>query len=189
MLTKSNFEVVPSINLALHKSPSGIATSSVLVHQCNVHNWVIIAIEFFIQQKVHQEFHGEIPFYIRSVTKFHVLVQLPTQQFVFIDFSVNIQPADGPRKGKVQIYNNGEWGLVCSDGWDSHDATVVCQEKLFGTNGNAIQVAYDNSETLWLSGVKCIGNESQLSFCPHTGIGIVDNCTSVAGVECSGKMI
>ena len=67
----------------------------------------------------------------------------------------------------MQIYNNGEWGLVCSDGWDSHDATVVCQEKRFGTNGNAIQVAYDNSETLWLSGVKCIGNESQL-FSAHT---------------------
>ena len=108
---------------------------------------------------------------------------------LYIDFSVNIQPTDDPRKGRVQIYNNEKWGLVCSDGWDSYDATVVCQEKILGTSGNAIQVAYNKTETLWLSGVKCIGNESQLSFCPHTGFGIVDNCTSVAGVECFGKMV
>ena len=33
-----------------------------------------------------------------------------------------------------------------------------------------------------------MGNESKLSFCPHNGIGVVDDCAFVAGVECfSGK--
>ena len=96
---------------------------------------------------------------------------------------------DGLRKGRVEIYNNGQWGLVCADGWDTQDATVVCQEENLGSNGNAMQVAYNKTETLWISGVNCIGNESQLSFCPHNGIGILDNCAFVAGVECFGKMI
>ena len=91
------------------------------------------------------------------------------------------------RKGRVEIYNKGRWGLVCSNGWDTHDATVVCQETNLGTNGIATQLMFNRTETLWLSGVECMGNESQLSFCPHNGIGVLEDCTFVAGVECFGK--
>ena len=105
----------------------------------------------------------------------------------FAEFLVNIQLIDGPRKGRVEIHNNGRQGLVCSYGWDTHDATVVCQEKNLGTNGIAIQFTYNNTEAVWLNGVNCMGNESGLSLCPHNGIELVDNCTMVAGVECYGK--
>ena len=94
---------------------------------------------------------------------------------------------DSPRKGTVEIYNNGRWRLICSDGWDTHDATIICQETNLGTNGNATQMTYNRAETVWLSGVNCIGNESQLSFCPHNGIGVVEDCEFVAGVECFSK--
>ena len=94
---------------------------------------------------------------------------------------------DGLQKRRVQIYNNGKWGLVCSDGWDSYDATVVCQEEKLGTNGNATQMSYNKTEIVLISGFNCVGDESQLSFCPHSGIGVVDNCTLVAGVECFSK--
>ena len=87
----------------------------------------------------------------------------------------------------METFINGRWGLVCSDGWDTHDATVVCQETNLGINGIATQLTYNRTETLWLSGVKCIGNESQLSFCPHNGIGAFEECEFVAGVECFGK--
>ena len=40
---------------------------------------------------------------------------------------------------------------------------------------------------MWLNGISCIGNESRLTLCPHDGIGIVDDCALVAGVECFGK--
>ena len=107
----------------------------------------------------------------------------------FIDFSVRVQnrtEEDSPKRGRVEILYNAQWGLVCANGWDTNDANVVCQEKKLGSNGTAIQYAYNQSETLWLSGVDCVGNESQLSFCPHNGIGTVDNCTFAAGVECFG---
>ena len=104
-----------------------------------------------------------------------------------VDFTVEIQPIDGLRGGIVEIYNKGRRGLICSTGWNSQDATVVCQEKSLGTNGTATHYAYNKTEAVWLNGVNCIGNESRLSLCPHDSIGIVDDCTLIAGVECFGR--
>ena len=93
---------------------------------------------------------------------------------------------DNPTKGGVEILINDKWGLICADGWGVNDAIVVCKEKNLGSKGNAIPYAYNETETIWLSGVNCVGNETQLSFCPHNGIGVMDNCTFTAGVECFG---
>lgn len=107
-----------------------------------------------------------------------------------VDFSVRVQ-GESPEKGKVEILINGKWGPVCANGWDTLDAIVVCREKKLGNNGTAIRVSYNQTEMVWLSGISCTGNESQLSFCSHNGIGVVniDNCTFVAGVECFGKSV
>ena len=110
---------------------------------------------------------------------------------VSVDFSTRVQsrPGDSPRLGRVEILNNGEWGLICADGWDLVNAFVVCQETELGINGTATKYLYDDQvDTLWLSGVNCMGNESHLSLCPHTGIGVLDECEYVAGVECLGKI-
>ena len=104
------------------------------------------------------------------------------------DFSIRVQGRLGDSPGKVEILNNGEWGLICANGWDTVNAIVVCQEQKLGSNATATKIAYNQTETLWLSGVECMGNESQLSFCPHNGIGVVEDCEFVAGVECFGKI-
>ena len=103
----------------------------------------------------------------------------------FVDFSVRMRLLS-PKTGRVEILYDDKWGLVCGSGWDMHDAIVVCQEKKLGSDGTAIQYTYNQTEMVWLSGVDCMGNESQLSFCPHKGLGVVDDCASVAGVECFG---
>ena len=92
---------------------------------------------------------------------------------------------DENRTGKVEILNNGEWGFVCANGWDTDDAIVVCLQTKLGNNATAIH--YNQTGTLWLSEVRCMGNESQLSSCPHNGLGVVDDCELIAGVECFGK--
>ena len=107
------------------------------------------------------------------------------------DFSIRVRgsPDDCPGKGRVEILNNGKWGLVCANSWDTCDAIVVCREEKLGNNGTALQSAYNQMEILWLNRVECMGNESQLSFCPHSGIGAyaVDDCPYVSAVECFGK--
>ena len=111
--------------------------------------------------------------------------------YISIDFSVRVQSLtmEHPRAGRVEILNNGQWGLVCANRWDTRDATVVCQEKNLGTNGTATQIVNNQTGRLWLSGVNCMGNESQLSTCIHSGIGVIEDCPFVAGVECFGKII
>ena len=108
----------------------------------------------------------------------------------FVDYAIRLQsrPGDSSKVGRVEIFNNGRWGLICANGWDSADAIVVCQETELGVNGTAIEYNYDHMDTVWLSGVTCVGNESHLFLCPHNGIGVVNDCAFIAGVECFGKI-
>ena len=107
------------------------------------------------------------------------------------DFPVRLQGGNNPTEGRVEIFYNGKWGLVCANGWDRQDAIVVCQENNLGNNGTVVQISYNQTETLWLSGVDCVGNEPHLSFCSHNGIGVVEmhKCIFVAGMVCFGKTL
>ena len=82
----------------------------------------------------------------------------------------------------------GIWGTICDYGWDDTDATVVCKE-LGYLYGNATRQPLFGSGLgpVWLRKVGCLGNESKLSHCIHTGAGNVGNCSHVqdVGVQCS----
>ncbi|XP_053406028.1 deleted in malignant brain tumors 1 protein-like isoform X2 [Mercenaria mercenaria] len=94
--------------------------------------------------------------------------------------------------GQVVLKYLGVPGRICWTGWSDEDARVVCRELGF-RNGSAYYhykssfIYLDYNGPYWTSSVKCIGNETQLSECPHAGFGHVKQCEDrghYAGVIC-----
>ena len=106
-----------------------------------------------------------------------------------LDASVRLVDGTNEREGRVEIMYQGIWGTICDDGWDDIDATVVCRQ-LGYSHGVAKRQAQFGSGTgpVWLRRVNCLGNESKLSHCIHTGAGNTLGCSHAQdiGVQCSG---
>ena len=95
------------------------------------------------------------------------------------------------------MFYNGTWGTVCDDHWGIEDATVACRMLNFShartpvSFGDYVLPRNDSllgAGRIWLDDVNCIGNESSLSECRHSGWS-VHNCDHIedAGVWCGNS--
>ncbi|XP_030057673.1 lysyl oxidase homolog 2 [Microcaecilia unicolor] len=110
---------------------------------------------------------------------------------------VRLRGGRSPNEGRVEILmeRNGtlRWGTVCSDGWGTVEAMIVCRQLGLGFASHAFQETWYwhgdvSADDVVLSGVKCSGTEMSLSHCRHHGTEL--NCPKgggrfAAGVSCS----
>ena len=118
---------------------------------------------------------------------------------------------DMGNEGQIEYCSSGQWGLVCSDSWDSSDAKMICHQLGYNvgskfnttalncgcilciyhniyiqhTDLNAVaiytRVGIDPLPT-FLQRVDCIGSEESISQCPQDNSG---ECLNTgAGVIC-----
>ncbi|KAM9850638.1 macrophage receptor MARCO-like [Aulostomus maculatus] len=98
---------------------------------------------------------------------------------------VKVRLVPGKSRGRVEVNHNGVWGTVCDDNFDTVDGKVIC--KMLGFQ-SAVQTytASPGSGKIWLDELQCLGTESDIFSCKHSGIGR-NNCqhSEDAGVQCA----
>ncbi|XP_035670251.1 deleted in malignant brain tumors 1 protein-like [Branchiostoma floridae] len=79
----------------------------------------------------------------------------------------------GDHEGRVEVFQEGEWGTVCDDAWGQENAEVVCRQLGFPGAVQATTEASFGQGTgqIWLDDVECSGNESRVQNCSHGGWG------------------
>ncbi|KAM5262720.1 scavenger receptor cysteine-rich type 1 protein M130-like [Ctenodactylus gundi] len=105
---------------------------------------------------------------------------------------IRLQGGHTDCSGRVEVWHGGSWGTVCDEAWDAADAQVVCRQLGCGNVLRALTQAEFGQGTgpIWLSQLKCKGNESFLWDCPATPWGH-SNCghKEDAAVNCSSLAV
>ncbi|KAK9531642.1 hypothetical protein VZT92_011053 [Zoarces viviparus] len=101
---------------------------------------------------------------------------------------IRVMNGTGRCSGRLEIYNDGQWGTICDDRWGMQEATVACREL---NCGSALSVKYKSHfgrghGQVWLDDLECTGHEKSLADCPHRGFGEHDcDHNEDASVVCS----
>ncbi|XP_060581084.1 scavenger receptor cysteine-rich type 1 protein M130-like [Ruditapes philippinarum] len=92
-----------------------------------------------------------------------------------------------PYEGRLEVFNNGTWGTVCDDSFNTMAAVVVCKMLFFpSTTPTVHSNAYGHGTLpIILDDVHCQGNESSLFSCRHRAWGTSDCSHSEdVGISC-----
>uniref|UniRef100_A0A1X7T595 SRCR domain-containing protein n=1 Tax=Amphimedon queenslandica TaxID=400682 RepID=A0A1X7T595_AMPQE len=91
---------------------------------------------------------------------------------------VRLQNGDYSNEGRVEVYCNGQWGTICSDGFDSTDANTLCKQLGYDLS-SYFHLSYDSNDSLpfWTSNMYSTGYD--LCFKEH------NNCPNTSVTSCS----
>ncbi|XP_034096197.1 macrophage receptor MARCO [Gymnodraco acuticeps] len=79
----------------------------------------------------------------------------------------------GPSRGRVEVQHDGVWGTVCDDSFDTVDGKVICKMLGFQTAVSTF-TASEGTGRIWLDELQCLGTESNIFDCRHSGEGVND---------------
>ena len=82
-----------------------------------------------------------------------------------------VRLVDGATKyeGRVEVYHNGEWGVLYDRKWGLKNGRVVCKELGFGNVAAVSTVSFYEGGLTWIVRLKCKGVERTIRNCSHTG--------------------
>ncbi|KAL3979826.1 groucho [Sarotherodon galilaeus] len=104
--------------------------------------------------------------------------------------SGNVRLSGGSTRcdGRVEYFNEGQWGTVCAESWDIDDAAVVCRQLDCGRPHKLIQLGPGTGQT-WTDQIECNGRESTLNQCQQRPYpDRTCNNAVVAGVFCTESL-
>ena len=96
-------------------------------------------------------------------------------------------------QGRVEVYRDNQWKLVCGSTWDQSEGDVVCRQLGLGyavatTSENTVENFLKGSGSVWSVSINCVGSERTLGECsvtqPATSSCALNNSVSVF---CSGR--
>uniref|UniRef100_A0A669EP76 Lysyl oxidase homolog n=1 Tax=Oreochromis niloticus TaxID=8128 RepID=A0A669EP76_ORENI len=91
--------------------------------------------------------------------------------YMGLETSIRIVGGRSSYEGRVEVQVGSKWGTVCSTGWTTKEAMVVCRQLGLGYSMHAITETWywdsSNVTDMVMSGVKCTGNEMALSQCQY----------------------
>ncbi len=82
------------------------------------------------------------------------------------DHPVRLIGGRNSSEGRIEVFDSGEWGVVCSDFFDNNDAVVVCKQLGFSGVEEIVDVAvFGGGGPVVLDDLSCTGNEDELADC------------------------
>ncbi|XP_067844265.1 macrophage receptor MARCO [Heptranchias perlo] len=95
-----------------------------------------------------------------------------------------VRIAGGGKRGRVEIFHKGEWGTLCSEGWDLNDAHVICRMMNFQRASQSFTFGGGRGK-IWLKSLACTGHEKTIAECKSLKWEPID-CSHVedAGISC-----
>ncbi|XP_069139920.1 scavenger receptor cysteine-rich domain superfamily protein-like [Argopecten irradians] len=109
-----------------------------------------------------------------------------TDRVVGLDCTDNVQArlvnGSSALEGRLEVFKDGKWGVVCSSGVDTKDAQVFCS-MLGYSNTNPILNTFNDGSHVSINQVSCEGWEEHIGQCLHqssAGSGCRSNDTYVS---------
>jgi hypothetical protein len=113
---------------------------------------------------------------------------IQTSKFLIVHFFLLVALAQGESFGAVKVWNDNNYGLVCSEGFTDVAATVVCNELGYGYGVSLCCSAFGHLRIhMARTAIQCTGNEERFSDCSSDVV--LSRCPGLkyASVVCSAR--